>query len=578
MEKILKNIEKRINKDLSSKVYCRQWRDSIVLEGEVDNWNQVIKAGKIAAGKGFKGVVNKIQMKGLVIPPIKKPMLRDSALHGKRVDVLIIGGGVIGSAIGREIAKYNISTLLVEKEDDVAFHASSRNDGMIHPGIASKPGSKKGYYNVKGNKMYTKITEELDVEFKRRGNIILYEKSWMKIIAPIVYNRAKKLGVEGVTHVPLKELRELEPNITERAAGGFSFPTTGILSPYKITVAFAENAVMNGLELSLNTIVESMEIQNNKIEWVNTNRGKIYPSIVINAAGVYSDKIAEMAGDEFFTIHPRKGEVLILDKKKGNLFQRVLAMPSISERSGNTKGGGLVRTIDDNILAGPDAYEQPLREDYSSNRENIERVINKHLPLVKGLGKGDIITYFSGIRAATYEEEFIVEKSEYVHNLIHAAGIQSPGLASAPAIAEDITGIAIELLSQFKKVYRKVDFNPIRKGIPELAKLSFEERSKIIKNRPDYGIIICRCEEISKGEIIDVLNSPIKANSLDAIKRRVRTGMGRCQGGFCTPLITEIISEQSNISSIEVTKKGRKSNILVSETKTPWKEDVNGTV
>ncbi|WP_315116425.1 NAD(P)/FAD-dependent oxidoreductase [uncultured Clostridium sp.] len=578
MKKILKDIEESINKKLSSKIYCRQWRDSIVLEGEVDNWHQVITAGKIAAGKGFKGVVNKIQVKDLIIPPIEKPILNDSALHGRRVDVLIIGGGVIGSAIGRELARYNISILLVEKEDDVAVHASSRNDGMIHPGIASKPGSKKGYYNVKGNKMYTKIAEELDVEFKRRGNIILYEKHWMKVVAPIVYNRAKKLGVEGVTHVPLKELRKLEPNITEKAAGGFSFPTTGILSPYKMTVAFAENAVMNGLELSLNTIVESIEVEKNKIEVVNTNRGKIYPSIVINAAGVYSDKIAEMAGDQFFTIHPRKGEVLILDKKKGELFNRVLAMPSISQRSGNTKGGGLVRTIDDNILAGPDAYEQPLREDYSSNRENIEGVINKHLPLVKGLYKGDIITYFTGIRAATYEEEFIVEKSEYIHNLIHAAGIQSPGLASAPAIAEDIASIAIEVLSQSKNVYRKVDFNPIRKGIPDLSKLSFEERSKIIKNRPDYGVIICRCEEISKGEIIDVLNSPVKINSLDAIKRRVRAGMGRCQGGFCTPLITEIISEEANIKPIEVTKKGRKSNILVSETKVLWKEEANGTV
>ncbi len=567
MERGLKTIERRIRKDVSTDIYCRSWRNSIVLEGKVQSWQQVVKAGKLAANKGFKGVVNKIEVIGMEIPKIKKPELKDGALNDKKVDIMIIGGGVIGCAIARELSRYDVSILLVDKEEDVAFHSSSRNDGMIHPGIASKPGSKRGYYNVKGNKMYTKITQELDVEFKRSGNIILYEKGWMKIAAPIVYKRAEKLGIEGVTHVSLKELKEIEPNITEKAAGGFSFPTTGVLSPYKMTVAFAENAVMNGAEISLNTIVNSIKVVEGKVAYVDTNRGKIYPSILINAAGVYSDKIADMAGDQFFTIHPRKGEIVILDKKKGALFTRVLAMPPINQSSSDTKGGGLIRTIEDNVLVGPDAYEEPYREDYSTHSQNIDKILNKHLHIVKGLSKADTITYFAGVRASNYEEEFIVEKSEYVDNLIHAAGIQSPGLASAPAIAEDIAKIAVKELSKVKNVYEKVNFNPLRKSIPNLNKLSFEERSRLIKNRPDYGIIICRCEEISKGEIVDAINSPIPATSLDAVKRRVRTGMGRCQGGFCTPLVTEILCEELGKKAVEITKKGGSSNLLMGETK-----------
>lgn len=578
LKSVLKKIQCDIRKNVSRNIYCRQWRNSIVLEGEVETWDQVFRAGKLAANKGFKGVVNKVSVKGLIIPEIKRPLGDDGKLEGRKVDVLIIGAGVIGCAIARELSKYNITVLMVDKEEDVAVHSSSRNDGMIHPGIASKPGSKRGYYNVKGNSMYTEITKELDVEFKRRGNIILYQKSWMKLLAPYVYNRAKKLGIEGVRHIPLKELKELEPNITESAAGGFSFPTTGILSPYKMTVAFAENAVINGVEICLSTIVQSMHVTENKIEVVNTNRGRIYPTIVIDAAGVYSDKIAGMAGDGFFTIHPRKGEIAILDKKKGSYFNRVLAMPSTNQTSEDTKGGGLIRTIEDNILVGPDAYEQPFREDYCTHSENITKVLNKHIPLVKGLSQQDVITYFAGIRASTYEEEFIVEKSENLDNMIYAAGIQSPGLASAPAIAEDIADITVKQLSKLKKVYKKNNFNPLRKNILNLSKLSFEERSKVIKERPDYGIIICRCEEISKGEIIDAIHSPIPAVSLDAIKRRIRTGMGRCQGGFCTPLVMDIIKEETKLNPLDITKKGGKSYILCSETKTVKKDrgDISG--
>lgn len=565
-------IQRKIQKDVNKEVYCSKLGSSILLEGEVLSWNEVIKAGKIASKKGYKGVVNRIAVKGLDIPKIKSPSINDNLLDNKKVDVLIIGGGVIGSAIARELSKWQISILLVEKEEDLAMHTSSRNDGMVHPGIEAPIGSKKSIFNVRGNELYTKVTKELGVDFNRCGSTVLFEKNIIKIAKPLIMIRAKKVGVKNITFLSKEEVRKMEPNVLDNIAGAIHFGTTGVLSPYKMTYAYAENAAMNGVEFSFNTIVSSINREGNEISSVKTNRGTIYPKVVINAAGVYADKIAEMANDQFFTIHPRKGESLILDKKTGNLINGVVAMPSLSLSKGNTKGGGLIKTIEGNILVGPDAYEQPYREDYSTNKENIENVINKHLKIVPKISKGDVITYYSGIRAATYEEDFIIEQSEYVKNLIYAAGIQSPGLASAPAIAEEIEKITCNLLKNKIEIKSNINWNPIRLGIPEIRNLSFEERSKIIKKRPSYGEIICRCEEISKGEIEDALRSSIPVTTLDGIKKRVRPGAGRCQGGFCTPYLLEIIKNQTGRNFNEITKNGEGSRILIEEVQQVYKE------
>lgn len=567
MEKTCSNIRKDLQKNISRSIECRQWRNSVVLEGTVDTWAQVFAAGKAAAGKGYKGVVNRLEVKDLELPPIKKPLLKDGKLQNKRVDVLIIGGGIIGSFIARELSKWNISILLVDKEEDLAMHTSSRNDGMIHAGFEPRPGTRKAYFNSRGNRLYHKVAQQLGVPFRRKGSLILFDNYLLNLAFPIMRQRALLNGVDGIRLLGREEIRKLEPAVSEKMITGVYLPTTGVLSPYKMTVACAENAVQNGAEVSLNTIVLSMECDSTGIVSVETNRGTVYPRLVINAAGVYSDKIAAMAGDQFFTIHPRKGQAAILDKKKGHLVNTVVARPSISLTKGNTKGGGLVKTIDDNILVGPDAVEQPYREDYSTDRQNIEAILKKHLPLVPGLGMGDVITYFAGIRAATYEEDFIVERSEYVNNLIHAAGIQSPGLASAPAIAEEVENIACKALRECMEVKLKANWNPIRRSIPELNKLSMEERSRLIAERPDYGVIVCRCEEISKGEIIDAVNSNIPVLSLDGIKRRVRPGMGRCQGGFCSPNVVRIIQEETGVDMLSITKKGGSSYLLKAETK-----------
>ena len=565
----LKKVQKALRKKDLGGIECTEVRNCIRLEGEMDSWTDIVKAGKTAAKFGYKGVLNDISLKGFDEPAIRAPKTTDSSLEGVEPDVMIIGGGVIGCSIARELTKYQLNVLLVDKESDVAMQASSRNDGMIHPGIASHPGTLRGEMNVRGNAMYTQICKDLSIPFERWSNLILYSERFFGFASSFVFaEREKKLGIEG-HKVSLKKLHEIEPNITDKAIGAFEFPSSGVLSPYKLTVAFAENAVENGAKVSLDTIVTGITVESGKITAVKTNRGTVRPKAVINAAGTFSDKIAEMADDRFFTIHPRKGHLAILDKKQGSLVQRSMGLIGLSQAFSDTKGGGVMRTIDGNVLVGPDAFEQPYREDFSTKRENVDAMLNKHLPLIKGFSKADVITYFAGVRAATYEEEFIVEGSERVENLIHAAGIQSPGLASAPAIAEDITKITVDRLSKVMEVKKNDSFNPRRRVTPVMAKLSLEEKQAAIAANPDYGIVVCRCEGISRGEIIDAINSPVPATSIDAIKRRVRPGMGRCQGGFCMPLVTGIICEQTGMKPSEVTKSGEGSELLFE------KEEVN---
>lgn len=575
MSKNLIRIEREIKKCLRKEIYCSEWHSSIVLEGEVDQWSEVILAGKLAANRGYKGVINRITVKGLEIPEIKKPLINDNVLQGKMYDVLIIGGGIIGNSIARELSNWNISILLIDKEEDLAMHTSSRNDGMVHPGIEAKPGSKRAIYNVKGNELYSKVTEELDVHFERCGSNWLFDSKWIKLVKPIIMARAKKSGVKGISFLSKEEMLKLEPNIKDDFQIAIHFATAGVLSPYKMTVAYGENAVENGAQVSLNTIALSIEKDKDKIISVTTNRGKVYPKVVIDAAGIYADEIANMAGDQFFTIHPRKGQIAFLDKKKGQLIGSVIAKPPIKLVKGNTKGGGIVKTIDGNVLIGPDAYEQPFKEDYSTTNENIQAILKRQLPLVPKFSPSDVITYCAGTRAATYEEDFIIERSEYVSNLIYAAGIQSPGLASAPAIAEEIEKITCKALSEVMEVKRKENWNPRRRGIPDLSKMTLEERSALIKKNPNYGIIVCRCEEVSKGEIIDAINSPIPVSTVDGIKRRVRAGMGRCQGGFCMPSVMDIMAKEMGKDMKSITKKGRFSNILNGDIQKDYEKHVD---
>jgi len=454
--------------------------------------------------------------------------------------------------------------MLIEKESDVALGQSSRNDGVVHAGIDLHPNTKKLTYSIRGNKMYDKWSEDLDVPFKRTGQFVLFLSRRQRLMLPLIKIRAAQNKTHARWASP-KEIKSKIPNI-KLNYGGIFCRTAALTSPYLMTIALAENAAKNGARVELNTILLSVQSENGEIKSVKTNRGTIFPKVLINAAGVFSDKVAEMAGDRFFTILPRRGTDAILDKKVGNLTNgNIIGLFDLKGRSkSKSKGGGVLPTVDGNILVGPTAQYTFDRENYASEKDDIDELFSKHGNTIEGLKRRDIITYFSGTRAANYEEEFIIEKSPVVKNLVQAAAVQSPGVTAIPAIAEDAAKFAVEILGGAGK---KESFVEKRKGIVRINELTLEERGELIKKNPDYGVIICRCEEVSKGEILDAISSPIPCNTLDGIKRRVRAGMGRCQGGFCAPLVTKLIADAAaNGDLLSVEKKGG-GRILVEKTK-----------
>lgn len=559
----IKKTQRRLDASFDGKIKIEDCGKFYRLFGRADTWNDAVKAGLLCAKKGGrKHLVNDIQVPGVEKPTAITPGFTDQILEGRHPDVLIIGGGVTGCAIARELTKENLDILLIEKEYDVALHASSRNDGMVHPGIDITSGQLKKKMNNRGNGLYDKVCRELDVPFERTGQYLCFKKGWyLSLLAlSIPY---WNLTAAGNAHlIGGKKLRQLEPDVSPEAKCALYFDGAGIVCPYGLTIAFAENAIDNGAQISLDTAVTAMEVKDGEIQKVTTNRGVVYPKIVVNAAGVFAEDIAEMACDRFFSIHPRKGTNAILDKKARRHIKTIYTLMGTQSKSGHTKGGGIVGTVDGNVLVGPDAVETVEKENFATYKESIANSFEKHNHAGKWLTAGDIITYFTGIRAATYEEDFIIEKGRSTRNIVHAAGIQSPGLTAAPAIALEVEAIVTSLLGH---VERNHGFNPVRKAIPRSKELPPKKRAALIAENPDYGQIVCRCEEISKGEILDALHRSLPCDTVDGIKRRVRPGMGRCQGGFCGQQVMQIIAQEKHLTLNQVRKGYPGSEILMGE-------------
>lgn len=565
LEKINKELKKRFN----GAIKAEKKDGCTVLTGRLSSWQDVVTACSLASKKySTTHVVNDIVCDEIKPQSPRLPKLCDSALDGEKPDVLIIGGGISGVSIARELSRWKLDILLVEKEADLALQASGRNDGEVHPGIDLSKGSKKHFYIRKGNEMYTKICEELDVPFKRVGQYVCFTKTAYKpLVAVYCLIRRKRDGISDTKLISKKELESIEPNFSKDFKFAISNPSSGCVCPYGLTIAYAENAVQNGARVALNTAVLDMTVKNGEIIEVKTNRGTLYPKLVINAAGVFSEDIAAMAKDRFFSIHPRRGTNSILDKKAGAFMHSIASVKELTRNKSHSKGGGILHTVHDNLLVGPDAVETYEKENTETHRESIETVFSKQKRTMPSLSERDIITYFTGVRAPTFEEDFIIERGRKTKNLIHCAGIQSPGLTTAPAVAKDIEKMAVDFLKNITDVKANPDFNPIRHGVPVLNEMPDEERAELIKKNPDYGVIVCRCEEISKGEILDALRSPICVPTVDGIKKRVRPGMGRCQGGFCSPLVTQIIADFLNIPLSEVKKSSEESIITFGKTK-----------
>lgn len=538
----------------------------IRLQGELDSWEDIVHVGYIATKAKSEGIINEIILKNYTPAPMRISSIVDKQYDGLKIDVLIIGGGIVGTAILREFTKYNIKAVLIEKENDVALHASSRNDGCIHVGMDLSRKSLKHKYLVRAVKIYEQLARDLHVDYVRHGQTLVFTKKTDKLIMPIFLRLAKKKNIVGTRVINREELFKREPNINKNAQFAVFFPDGAVISPYNMVVALAENAIDNGGKLLLNTAALDFTFSDNNITSVVTNRGTIYPQVVINAAGVYSDVIAKMAGDQTFTIHPRRGVEMILDKKAAakSVHSTLSFYQGNNSKKTHTKGGGIIPTVDGNIVVGPTASEAPDRENYETTALEIDLLFEKHKSTLPTLSRGDVITYFAGIRASTYEEDFVIRKGKWTKNIIHAAGIQSPGLTAAPAIAEDIVSLYQEVIGS--ELTKNLAFNPIRKSQKLLKDYDSESRNQLILSNPDYGQIICRCEEVSKGEIIDALHRPLEVYTLDGIKRRIRAGMGRCQGGFCQQLIVQIMAQEKKVAVSEVTKKGD-GHILLGPTK-----------
>lgn len=571
--------QEKIRSEFGGKIRLEKEKYCYRLTGSCDSWEEKVRAGLMAAAPASKiHLVNDISVKSDSFdenaPDFrlgKLPPFTDSSLEGMTPDVLIIGGGVIGASIARELSRYKLDILLCEKEYDVALHASSRNDGMVHPGIDLKPGLLKKKLSNRGNAMFDKLCEELNLHFERCGQFLCVSN---KLLSPVALATLPyfNLSVAGkARYIPGKKLHRLEPGLSDKAKFALFFDGAGIVCPFNLTIALAENAIQNGVNISLNTAVIDMEHEpspdsgKNRIKSVLTNRGRIFPKIVINAAGVFAEEIAGMAGDRFYSIHPRKGSSLILDKKAKKYIHTLYSLIGQNSKSGHTKGGGIVSTVHGNVLVGPSADEIPDKEDFTTDGKTLGEILLKHSEEGEWLKRNQVIAYFSGVRAATYEEDFILERGRATENIIHAAGMQSPGLTAAPAVGEETAKIAAQLLSETLTVEKNPGFNPRREDFIRCAGMTDPERESLIEKDPSFGRIVCRCEEISEGEIIAAMRRPLPCRTLDGIKRRVRPTAGRCQGGFCSPLLIDIIAKEAGIPPEEVKKGYPLSDIFVGE-------------
>ncbi len=535
----------------------------IRLSGTVDRWEQVVLAGHLAGGlRDVRGVVNEIAAAEGGPPPYEAPP-GDPTVIGK-ADVVIIGAGVVGAAIARELSRFKLDIVVLEKESDVACGASKANNGMVHSGLVQEPGSLRSTLNVRGNELFEGVCRELDVPFHRCNLAVVVFNEEELFLLELLKARGEMSGIP-VELIGPEKLASLEPALNTAIKGAVLAPTTAMTCPYKLTIAYAENAIANGARFYLNTEVTALEQQNGSIYKVVTNRGSFLTRYCINAAGVYAGRIAEMAGPPEFTIHPRKGELIIFDRESaaGHAVMATGILEMI--RDPHTKGGGTMITVDGNPEWGPSAFEVSDPEDTSVTREGLERIIAKFGPLMPGFdARSAIITYFAGVRAATYTEDFHIAPSRHLKGLIHVAGIQSPGLAAAPAIAELVLQI---LAGEGLALEEKAEFNPRRRENPPFSSLSLQEQNRLIREDPRYGHVVCRCEHVTEREIVDALHRPLAALTLDAVKRRTRAGMGRCQGSFCLPRVAPIIARELGLPLEKLTKSGPGSELFSRRTK-----------
>lgn len=471
-------------------------------------------------------------------------------------DAVIIGAGVTGCAIARELSRYNLHTCVMEREEDVCSGTSKANSAIVHAGYDAEPGSLKARFNVEGNRMMGDLAKELDFDFKRNGSMVLCFAEEDMPALKALYEKGIKNGVEGLEIITGDEARAMEPNLTDTVVAALWAPMGGIVCPFGLTIALAENACDNGVEFTFNQEVKEIVPIEGGYE-IKTPDRTVTAKYVINAAGVYSDVFHNMVSEKKLHITARKGDYCLLDKEAGGHVSR-----TIFQLPGKLGKGVLVTpTVHGNLLTGPTARDIEDKEAVATTAEELAFVMEKAVVGVKNIPFRQVITSFAGLRAHEAGDDFVIGEVEDAPGFFDAAGIESPGLSSAPAIGVYVAGLVAEKAGACKKE----DWNGTRVGICRPENMTKEERAALIKEHPEYGTIICRCEGISEGEIIDAINRTLGAVSLDGIKRRVRAGMGRCQAGFCTPKTMEILARERGMKMEEICKNAPGSRMLTGQ-------------
>ncbi len=467
-------------------------------------------------------------------------------------DIAIIGAGVVGSAIARELSKYQLKIALIEKNDDVSCGASKANSGIVHGGYDAIPGTLKSKLNIEGNQMFDRLNEELNFGFRRSGSLVLaFSEDEEKTIEELV-ERGRLNGIDHLEVLRKDEILKIEPNISDNVRSALYCKDSGVTSPYELTIALTENAVKNGVDLMLQSEVTSIKsIDVDKHFLINTSKSQVKSKWIINAAGVYSDKIAGLIGAKTFSITPRKGDYVLLNKNQGKKVNHVIF------QAPTDKGKGILvtRTYHGNLMLGPNAQEIQSRDDKDTNAEKLKYIVETARKSLPDFDMKQVLTSFSGIRATSNTKDFVIEASP-VRQFINVGGIDSPGLSSAPAIAiyvKDILtreGLTLEI---------NEDFKPFRSS--NIIEKSNDFSGEVDASEPEHNII-CRCESVTEKEIVDAIHRGIPINSLDAIKRRTRAGMGPCQGNFCGPRVQKLIVRETKLEASDIHKRGQGSSIL----------------
>ncbi len=471
-------------------------------------------------------------------------------------DIAIIGGGITGGMIARTLSKYKLDICILEKENDVAMGATKANSAIVHAGFDAEPETLKAKLNVRGAEMMEKVCSELGVKYKNNGSLVIgFSEDDEKLLNELL-ERGFKNGVKGLRILGKEEIKKLEPNLKDEIRCALYAPSAGIVCPYGLAIAAVGNAMDNGACLKLNFKVKEISETSGGFV-IKSDKESVAAKIVINAAGVYADEVAGMIGDKSFKITPRKGEYILLDKECGKTVSN-----TIFRTPGKMGKGILVTpTVDGNLLLGPTAENIEDKEDKSTSSEGYLKIINEALENADNIDLSKTVTSFCGLRATGDTGDFIINLSE--KNFINVAGIESPGLSASPAIAEYVENMIKDIMP----LELNENYNPIREPAHAFSDMSIEEKNEVIKKDSSYGKIVCRCEKITEGEILKEMRRNPRPSDADGIKRRTRAQMGRCQGGFCGPYITELIARELNTDYEKVTKSGGSSLINLKKTK-----------